>query len=155
MRAPFQVLVLPYRITDGGIEYCIFFRSDLKLWQFISGGGEDSETPAEAAKREAFEEAGFENRRFFGLDTRCSISSTVFGERARRAWGEDCFVVTEYAFAVESLDRTVKLSHEHLEYRWADYETARSLLRYDSNKTALCELDRRIRPGRLNERELR
>ena len=32
----------------------------MKLWQFIAGGGEDGETHIETAKREAFEEAGFE-----------------------------------------------------------------------------------------------
>ena len=45
MRAPFQVLVIPYKIINNEILYGIFLRSDMKVWQAISGGGEDNETP--------------------------------------------------------------------------------------------------------------
>ena len=38
----------------------------------------------------------------------------------------------------------VVLSAEHENYRWADYETAQTLLRFDSNKNALWELDYRL-----------
>ena len=51
MRAPFQVLVIPYKIINNEILYGIFLRSDMKVWQTISGGGEDDESPIEAAKR--------------------------------------------------------------------------------------------------------
>ena len=40
------------------IEYAIFQRSDGDYWQAIAGGGEEGETPEEAAKREIQEEAG-------------------------------------------------------------------------------------------------
>src|SRR5215216_3724181 len=57
-RAPFQVLVLPFRIVDTStFEYALFKRSDEPYWQGIAGGGEDAETPLAAARREAFEEA--------------------------------------------------------------------------------------------------
>ena len=58
MRAPYQVLIFPYIITDNSIQYAIFNRSDYGCWQGLAGGGEDDETPNESAKREAFEEAG-------------------------------------------------------------------------------------------------
>ena len=58
-RAPFQVLVYPYRkIDDNEYEYALLKRSDAGWWQAIAGGGEDDETPIETAKREAYEEAG-------------------------------------------------------------------------------------------------
>ena len=58
-RAPFQVLIYPYRrIHEDGFEYAVFKRADEGFWQGISGGGEDGESPLEAARREAFEEAG-------------------------------------------------------------------------------------------------
>jgi len=41
------------------------------------------------------------------------------------------------------------LSHEHTEYKWVDYETAREMLKYDSNRTALWELNKRIKQGML------
>ena len=40
-RAKYQVLVIPYHIENGNVKYCIFKRNDMKVWQFIAGGGED------------------------------------------------------------------------------------------------------------------
>lgn len=50
-RAPFQVLVFPYRknLLDQ-FEFALLLRADEGFWQGIAGGGEDSETPLEAAK---------------------------------------------------------------------------------------------------------
>ena len=41
------------------------------------------------------------------------------------------------------------LSHEHSEFRWAPYGEASATLRYDDDKTALWELDARLRAGDL------
>ena len=45
MRAPYNVLVLPYFRTEWKTTYCIFKREDLDVWQFIAGGGEEGEAP--------------------------------------------------------------------------------------------------------------
>ena len=42
-RAKYQVLVIPYHIENGNVKYCIFKRNDMKVWQFIAGGGEDED----------------------------------------------------------------------------------------------------------------
>ena len=60
MREPYQILSIPYRVVDGKPLFCIFRRADSSYWQFIAGGGENGETPIEAAKRETFEEIGVE-----------------------------------------------------------------------------------------------
>lgn len=57
-RAPFQVLILPYRAAGDAFEFAVLARSDDGRWQGLAGGGEGSETPLEAARREALEEAG-------------------------------------------------------------------------------------------------
>ena len=41
MRLPKQVLIIPYRIKDKNVQFCIFKRKDLEFWQWISGGVED------------------------------------------------------------------------------------------------------------------
>lgn len=41
MRAPFQILAIPYKIVNGSPLYCVFHRADFDQWQFIAGGGED------------------------------------------------------------------------------------------------------------------
>ena len=58
MRAPFQILAIPYKYENGTPIYCVLHRSDCDQWQFIAGGGEDKETPEDAAKREIMEEGG-------------------------------------------------------------------------------------------------
>ena len=38
MRAPFQVITIPYKIIDKSPLFCIFYRADIAQWQFIAGG---------------------------------------------------------------------------------------------------------------------
>lgn len=153
-RAKFQVLVIPFFIINGEIEYCIFLRRDMDIWQFISGGGENNETYLESAKRESFEEAKIKyNNKYYKLDTCCSISVECFNEEDRKRWGENIFVIPEYTFAVNISEKNLQLSDEHDEYRWLDYKSAKKLLRYDSNVVALSELNSRIERNLLG-REL-
>ena len=138
-RARYQILVIPYYIQDGNVQFCLFRRSDMGIWQFIAGGGE----------REAFEEAGISKTcNFFKLDTCCSIPANCF-KNAEAIWGKECFVIPEYAFAVRVESAFLQLSHEHTEYNWLTYAEAHTRLQYDSNKTALWELNRRIALGML------
>jgi len=44
-------------------------------------------------------------------------------------------------------DFTIAISPEHTSYRWLSYDEAARLLRWDSNKTALWELNERLRRG--------
>lgn len=144
-RAPFQVLVLPYRPTnENDWEFAIFQRLDVGRWQGISGGGEDSETPLEAARREAVEEAGIPtDAPFLPLDTTASIRVTCF--RERHLWEEDRFVVPEHAFGVLVSQGDLNLSSEHAAIRWLPFSEAERFLTFDSNRTALWELNQRIR----------
>lgn len=56
MRAPVQILAIPYKIIDGLPLYCVFHRSDFDQWQFIAGGGEADETSFQTAIPEIYEE---------------------------------------------------------------------------------------------------
>ena len=49
MRAPFQSLATPYKLTSQMPLFCLFRRSDRNQWQFIAGGGAYNETPLKAA----------------------------------------------------------------------------------------------------------
>ncbi len=147
-RAKYQVLVIPYYIEDKIPQFCVFKRSDTEIWQFIAGGGEDEDSSIiESARREAFEEAGIPIKcDYFKLDSCCSIPADCF-KNAEAMWGEECFVIPEYAFAVKVESKSLTLSNEHVEYHWVTYERARAILKYDSNRTALWELKRRIETG--------
>ena len=144
-RAPFQVLVLPYAVgANDEILYGVFQRDQSTggYWQALAGGGEADETPIEAAQREAEEEAGIPaDRTMVPLETRTSIPTEHFPEAE---WADEVDVVPEYAFAVRVDPEAVRLSDEHADHRWVPYEEARELVRWDSNRTALWELHRRL-----------
>ena len=147
-RAPFQVLVLPYRITpDNAVLYAIFRRepSSGGYWQGIAGGGENGESPLEAAKRETLEEAGIDpSNKYTKLDSYAMIPVVnVCGFR----WGDDVLVIPEYCFGVKVDEEKLLLSYEHTEYKWLSYSRAMEILHWDSNKGALWELNFRVRRG--------
>lgn len=142
-RAPFQILVFPYRLTDdGGIEYAVFRRADLNCWQGIAGGGEDDETPIQAAKRESYEEAGIPpGNDYIKLD---SLSTIPVVGISGFLWGKDVLVVPQHCFGVRVENSDLRLSDEHTEYCWLPYDKAREILKWDSNKNALWELNHRL-----------
>lgn len=152
MRAPYNVLVLPYFRTEGKTVYCIFKREDLDVWQFIAGGGEEGEAPITAAKRESFEEANIsETQQYKELKSMCYVSVDNFSEKARANWGEQ-YVIPVYSFAVELDSKDICISHEHTEYCWCTYEEASNLLHFDLDRTALYELNERITNDQWNIR---
>jgi dihydroneopterin triphosphate diphosphatase len=148
-RAPFQILVLPFRVISPNVfEFALFKRSDEPYWQGIAGGGEDTETALAAAKREAFEEANIPpSTPFFALQTMSMVP--VFHFKARDLWPKDLFVIPNYCFAADCSTIAFELSDEHTEYKWMRYDDGSSMLRWDDNKTALWELYERLRNNNL------
>jgi len=143
-RAPFQVLVLPYRHEASSLEVAVFHRADANVWQFISGGGDMGETIEEAARREANEEGGIPpTANYQRLDTTTTIPACCFA--AWPTWDPDLLVVPEHAFGVEV--ESIALSSEHRAHEWLGYDDAMRRLLFDSNKTALWELHERLSPG--------
>jgi dATP pyrophosphohydrolase len=118
-------------------------RSDSDWWQFIAGGGEDSETPIEAAKREIFEETGVALKNILQLIFMAYVPANCVSERHRNLWPADTYVLPEYCFAFEC-SREIVLSHEHTECAWLTYDDACKKLKWDSNRTALYELKCRM-----------
>lgn len=143
-RAPFQVLVLPYRKAADTFEFAVFRRSDDACRQGIAGGGEDDETPGEAARREAWEEAGISPAcRFLPLQAACTVPVSFFQENG--SWDPAQYVIPEHSFGVDCTDRALTLSDEHDAVEWLPYAEASARFTYDSNRTALWELNQRLR----------
>lgn len=95
MRAPFQVLAIPYRIGNKGITFAALKRSDDGHWQGVAGGGEVGETPLQAAIRECREEVGLGSRNTVRrLKSQASIPVAHFTDREH--WPADVFVIPEY-----------------------------------------------------------
>jgi dATP pyrophosphohydrolase len=142
MRAPFQVLVIPFRFKSERWEFAVLKRSDADYWQFIAGGGEDAETPLQAARRETEEEIGVVGE-VVALDSLSTVRKDCFAGAA--LWGDDVFVIPEHAFAVKIGTHGICLSGEHTEFRWLPFDEASRLLKWDGNRTALWELNERLK----------
>lgn len=140
-RAALQVLIIPFRRSP--LRFCMFRRKDGNYWQWVAGGAYVNELPLEAAKREFKEETGVDKyRKIVRLESMCSIPAE---EVTGLDYWKNTLVVTEFSFAVELFDKDEPcIGPEHIEHKWCSYEQAMSLLKYDSNKTALTELYRKI-----------
>ncbi|MBI2626403.1 MAG: NUDIX domain-containing protein [Candidatus Nealsonbacteria bacterium] len=148
MRLPYQILIFPFIKEGNDYYYAIFKRQDLNIWQGIAGGGEGDEKPDEAAKREGYEEAGIDkNSRYIRLS---SIATIPAANIRGLQWGENIVAVPEFAYGVELSSKELRISGEHTEYSWLKCEDAIKQLRYDSNKSAIWELDHRLRTNTLD-----
>ena len=130
MRMPKQVLIITYKIRNSEIEYLVFKRKDLKCWQWISGGMEDFDKDLLVTAIENLE-----------IVTKIPVVNVV----GDFIWGKDVFYSEEYGFAVDISNQEINLSNEHEEHRWVNYSQAQELLKYDSNKSALWELNEKLK----------
>lgn len=138
MRAPFQILAVPYRFIENELYFCVFRRADSNVWQFVAGGGEDNENPIQAALREIKKETDVTAEKLTELKSVAFVPVEIVTETMRAHWDKNIFVIPEYSFAFEcNADPT--LSREHSEYQWLPYNDARKLLKWDSNKVAMYE----------------
>jgi len=144
-RAPFQVLIFPYRqVGDGQIAYALLKRAECGFWQPIAGGGEGTETIFEAARRETLEETGISpDAALLRLQTVEPIPVNEFKNSSQ--WGEDLYVIPQHCFGVQAPGSELTISQEHSEYRWMSFSEAFHMLHFDGNRTALWELDCRLR----------
>ena len=79
------------------------------------------------------------------LDSIASVPKVCFG--AADSWDPDIYVIPQYSFAIDVGASDIKLSEEHTEYRWASYRQAAELLKWDSNRVAMWELNERLATG--------
>lgn len=151
MRQPKTVLVFPFRQVPGsGPLYAIFQRADDANWQGVSGGVEDDEELAAAARRETAEETGFAGAHpLYRLTMTSGVDKTCY--RAAVHWPEDLYIVPKHYFAMDLTAALgdVVLSCEHQQVRWCGYDEAHAALRYDDDRTALWELHARLVRGDL------
>ena len=75
MRAPFQILAIPYRVTPE-LQFCVFHRADIDQHQFVAGGGENNEKPVDAAIREICEETSINTDSVIQLTSMAYVPAT-------------------------------------------------------------------------------
>lgn len=143
-RQPLQVLIFLFFVDGDKVEYCLLKRKDSNVWQGIAGGADGIETPKEAAIREVYEESGVTNGKLIELESISSIPSI----NVNKCFVENnVLIVKEVAYGIEVMSKEIVISNEHSKYEWLTYEAAYDKLLWDSNKTALWELNYRIKNG--------
>lgn len=121
-----KVLVLQYAAgqRDGHL--------DLKgHWDFPKGHVDKGEKEIETAIRELEEETGIRDIVFFeGFRKTINYSFQKGTTRVRK---EVAF------FLAKTSEEKVRLSHEHVDYEWLDFESASERLTYDNARSVLKE----------------
>jgi len=139
MRLPIQVSVYVARVTDAGWEYLLLRRTAERggFWQGVTGGAEEGESLADAAKRELLEETGLVS---YAIEQINYSYSLPMEDEWRSSYAEGVEEIVEHVF-LAFVDREPKLSFEHDEYRWRTFKQALEMLKWPENIEALkhCE----------------
>ncbi|WP_346893132.1 bis(5'-nucleosyl)-tetraphosphatase [Clostridium sp. UBA871] len=118
-----------YKTSNKGIQYLLLKSIGLdSYWGFPKGHMEYSETEEETALREVFEECGLK-------------VNLIDGFRATDKYNIDNFIEKEVVLFLGEADNSlIKIQVEEIEdYRWCNYEEAKSLLTYESGRRILSE----------------
>lgn len=98
-------------------------------WDFIKGRIEKSESPKQAALREAMEETGITDIEFIdGFEEKIQYGYQYGGKAVRK---EVVF------FLARTNAKDVKISHEHLDYTWLTFDEALQKTTYQNAKNLL------------------
>lgn len=130
---------------SAALEFAALKRQDLDVWQGgVAGGDQEGENALQAAIRESQEELGVSHPLDMIQLSSCS-SIPVYHFKDRINWSADLFVIPEYTFGMNCSNVAITLSDEHTQIRWGTYKEIIDILCWDSNKTALWELNERLK----------
>ncbi len=119
-----------YRYENKRVKFLLLKRAKTKiyehLWQGVAGKIENNELAWQTAKRELNEETGLLPERMFVAD---HISKFY------EAHSDIINLVPVFGIQVDS--KNIKLSKEHCEYRWVDYNTALKMLVWNGQKEGI------------------
>lgn len=134
-KRPESVLVLV--CTTAGEVLLLRRRTPDDFWQSVTGSLEWDESPAQAARRELFEETGLEVGAAL-ID--CQVTNRFPILPAWRArYAPDVVENVEHVFRVAFAERpAIRLDAlEHMEYRWLDREAAAARASSYTNREAI------------------
>jgi len=98
-------------------------------WDFVKGKIENNESPEQAVIRETKEETGITNIEFIkGFKEKIEYSFKFNGDIVQK---EVIF------FLAKTNTKQVKISYEHLDYAWLDFNNALNKITYENAKNIL------------------
>lgn len=98
-------------------------------WDFVKGNVETNETEKQTVTREMMEETGITNAEF--IEGFRETISYFYRRQGLTVSKEVIF------YLVESQTEEIKLSYEHINYTWLDYQTAMEKLTFKNAKETL------------------
>jgi bis(5'-nucleosidyl)-tetraphosphatase len=145
---PFErsVGAVVFRREKRKILYLILLKTPRKpnspdYWGFPQGHIEKGETWQDTLKREVREETGIKNLKivpnfYAWVKYFYRAVGKEAQKRKRKKIGLNVFKISTFYLA-ETKGKRIKLSHEHIDYRWLEYEKAHELLTYRKTKEVL------------------
>ena len=98
-------------------------------WDFVKGNIEEGEEEEETVKRELFEETGINNLEIHqGFNEKAEYNYYKKNNKVHK--------IVSYYLA-ETNQKQVKLSFEHLDYKWSNYEDLIKLITFENSKEIL------------------
>ncbi|MBI2148262.1 NUDIX domain-containing protein [Candidatus Woesearchaeota archaeon] len=122
-----------FRREGKEVLYLLLYRNAhehyKEMWDFPRGLIEKGETPGDDIKREVKEETGIEDIKF------------IKGFKEKVKWfykkeGQTIFKEATYYLA-ETKNKEVKISFEHDDFRWCNFEDALKLIKFSNTKNVL------------------
>jgi bis(5'-nucleosidyl)-tetraphosphatase len=115
-------------------------------WDLPKGHPEKGEKKIEAARREIHEETGISKvKHISGFSTWTNFFYRAKGEekknRKKKKIGLNVLKVVDY-YIFETKENKIKLSREHIGYKWLEYGAAYELLTYKKTKKVLNKADK-------------
>lgn len=114
---------------ESGKKWFLLLHYPSGHWDFIKGRIEKNESLKQAALREAMEETGITDIEFIdGFEEKIQYGYQFGGKAVRK---EVVF------FLAKTNAKDVKISHEHLDYIWLEYDDALKKTTYQNAKNLL------------------
>ena len=105
-------------------------------WDFVKGNIEEGEEEEETVKRELFEETGINNLEIHqGFNEKAEYNYYKKNNKVHK--------IVSYYLA-ETNQKQVKLSFEHLDHKWSNYEDSMKLITFENSKEILKKGNERI-----------
>lgn len=143
-KQPRSVQVVVFAVSGGKREYLLLRRvaSHGGFWQSVTGSLEGNETHREAAIREVREETGAIADQADLIDLNLTNNFAIAPQWLSR-YAPGVTHNEEVCFGLEVHRREVVVDPaEHDAYLWTDYETAASMLYWESSRRAFAAVER-------------
>jgi len=128
MREQKSAGIVLFRNDSSKNEYLLFIYPQ-GHWDFVKGKVEEGETPHETASRETKEETGISDIEFIG-----GFEESV--EYDFRFKKENIHKKVIF-FLAKTNEKNIKLSHEHNDYLWLEYNDALKKTTFENAKNVL------------------